>query len=160
MIEKRRGKCRGDGFLWPRKLILIILRREEEEGTQHTTHKLHCHDVSCTVWGGNLFQRFCKLFSTSPLACLGQHGSCNTAQQTVDLSVNMLQNLRNVLAPQTVVFSPMVVKSENSTISRKATHPRTATHDASRRRHFVTTTAGGSRQQASTMPLYARRARQ
>ena len=56
-----------------------------------------------TVWGGNLFQRFCKMFSESSPCLPGQHCSCSKAQQwPVEPSENILQNLRNKLLPLTV----------------------------------------------------------
>ena len=159
MIEKR-GKCRGDGFLLPRKLILIILHREEE-GTQHisfTVTMSHVQSGAPTYSNGfvNCFLQVRSVAWGSMEAAIQPNKLCRPLSKHVTKA-------SECAGSQTVVFSPMVVKSENSTISRKATHPRTrsATHDAaSRRRHFVTTTAGGSRQQASTMLLYARRARQ
>ena len=56
-----------------------------------------------TVWGGNLFRRFCNTFSESSLCLLGQHGSCSTAERPVELSINISQNLQNKLLPQTVL---------------------------------------------------------
>ena len=43
------------------------------------------------------------MFSESSLCLLGQHGSCSTAQQPVELSINISQNLQNKLLPQTVL---------------------------------------------------------
>ena len=34
-----------------------------------------------TVWGGNLWERFCYMFSVISPCLLGQHGSCSTAVQ-------------------------------------------------------------------------------
>ena len=42
------------------------------------------------------------MFSGSSPCLLGQHGSCSSAQLTVKLSENMLQNLLHNLPPQTV----------------------------------------------------------
>ena len=42
------------------------------------------------------------MFSESFPCLLGQHGSCNPAQQAVELSENMVQNIFNKLPPQTV----------------------------------------------------------
>ena len=53
-------------------------------------------------WGGNLFRRFCNMFSENTLSLLGQHASCSTAQQPVELSENSLQNLFYKLPPQSV----------------------------------------------------------
>ena len=56
--------------------------------------------IICTVWGGNLFRRFCKMFSESwngHWAAL-QLPCCPSKQG--GLSENILQNLRN--KPQTV----------------------------------------------------------
>ena len=52
--------------------------------------------------GGNLFQRFCSIFSKSSSCLLGQHGSCSAAQQPGELSENILQNFLNKLPPQTL----------------------------------------------------------
>ena len=55
-----------------------------------------------TVWGGNLFRRFCNTFYES---CTGRwavlHLPCSPSKQE-EISKNMLQNLRNKLPPQTV----------------------------------------------------------
>ena len=42
------------------------------------------------------------MFSESSPCLLGQHGSSSTAQWPVELSENILQNLRNKLPPKTV----------------------------------------------------------
>ena len=38
---------------------------------------------SFTVWGGNLYKRFCYMFFASSPCLLGQHGSCTTACGTL-----------------------------------------------------------------------------
>ena len=42
-----------------------------------------------TVWGGRLGKRFCNMFSGSSPCLLGQHGSCSSAQLSVELSENI-----------------------------------------------------------------------
>ena len=44
------------------------------------------------------------MFSRSSLCFLGQHGTCSSAQLSVELSENMLQNLFLNLPPQTVAY--------------------------------------------------------
>ena len=51
-----------------------------------------------TRWGGHLFRRFCSMFSESSLCLLGQHGSCSSAQLSVELSENIVQNLSEQMA--------------------------------------------------------------
>ena len=48
--------------------------------------EVHQSILNPTAWGGNLFQRFCNMFSESSLSLLWQHGSFSTAQQIVGLS--------------------------------------------------------------------------
>ena len=55
--------------------------------------------------GGRLCKRFCSMFSGTSPCFLGQHGSCSSAQQPVELSGNILQNLFHNLTTQTVVPS-------------------------------------------------------
>ena len=55
------------------------------------------------VCGGDMFRRFCNMFSESFPCLLGQHDSCRAAQLPVELSENIFQNLWNKLPPQTLV---------------------------------------------------------
>ena len=57
-----------------------------------------------TVWGGNLFQRFCYMFSESSPCLLWQHGSCSTAQQPGELSENILKNFGTSCCPKLYHF--------------------------------------------------------
>ena len=53
-----------------------------------------------THWGSNLFIRFCEIFFHIFYCLLRQHTSCSSALKPVH--INILQNLRNKLLPQTV----------------------------------------------------------
>ena len=74
------------------------------------------HNILCTAWGGNLFWRFCILFSERSPCLLGQHGSCSTAQRPGELSENILQNLFHKLPPQTVHLFKVTVFKLQSTL--------------------------------------------
>ena len=56
----------------------------------------------CTVWGGNLFRRFCKMFSEIYTGCRAvlQLQCCPSKQG--EFSENILQNLFHNLTPQSV----------------------------------------------------------
>ena len=89
------------------KLLLTqgkLVRRWDTKNLSHPTPGARPDESHCTVWGGNLFRRFCNMFSESYPCSLGQHGNCTAAQQPGELSQNILQNLLNKLPPQTVHF--------------------------------------------------------
>ena len=85
--------------------------------------------LNYTVWGGNLSKRFCNIFSESSHCLLGYHGSYSTAQRPVELSENILQNLFNMLPPQTVDFLEKVDLYPNP-----ARVPSAGTRSSTRRR--------------------------
>ena len=52
------------------------------------------------------------MFSESSPCLVGQHGSCSTAQQPVELLENISQNLCNKLPPQTVFAAPDCIEPQ------------------------------------------------
>ena len=75
---------------------------QKHEYFDHQSMQLKEPSEICTVWGVWLWKKFCKMFSESSPCLLGQHGTCSTVQQPVELSENILQNIFHNRTPQTV----------------------------------------------------------